>query len=98
MLNWSPHSRSNTTPPIAQRRTGSRSGPPFGANGPPWHVSKVPKAEITVSFDLLRGGFGKISGLIRNNSAAPAFVLATHPRPQKESSGVELQCPGHLPQ
>jgi hypothetical protein len=33
MLNSSPHSRSNTTPPITQHRTGSRSGPPFGANG-----------------------------------------------------------------
>jgi hypothetical protein len=58
---------------------------------------KVPKPKVAASFDHLRGRFGKITSSTWNDSPAPAFVLATHPRPQKESLGVELQCPRHLP-
>jgi hypothetical protein len=61
-------------------------------------VRFVPKPVVAASFGHLRGRFRKISSSTWNDFPAPAFVLGTHPRPQNESSGVELQCPRHLPQ
>jgi hypothetical protein len=74
-----------------RRATTSAVPPTADIVGHRGHVRKVPKPEVAASFDHLRGRFGKISSSTWNDSPAPAFVLATHPRPQKESSGVELQ-------